>query len=351
MHPKTKITMPMDPDSPLNRAHQCERKAERMMNNGIHDAALQCYKNASEYIVQAMEKTKDAVALHSLRLQKENYDKMPNLVNKRRQLDAKKINLESLQLEVPQPQENGVTGEANGVNEEKDDDVDGGQESDDEVCLKSIEPVSSRIPGVAAATEEEGRGRTNSFESLPSMASEDADSLLQCLNEFNELDKNEMRTYYRPTMVLQALRDLGTGYVSKPGREAQAPHQQLQQVWRKREVDDKVLLEELAMKTLEMRKHVVNLLEQMEHCQRENDHLKNEVKELQQELESQKSQQRRVQQSVRPPTDFGNGFSVPFSLLAPSDNKVSESSSTAMIVIPQTPPALAPLEMPNFNDQ
>lgn len=305
----------------------------------------------TEYIVQAMEKTKDAVALHSLRLQKENYDKMPNLVNKRRQLDAKKINLESLQLEVPQPQENGVTGEANGVNEEKEDDVDGGQESDDEVCLKSIEPVSSRIPGVAAVTEEEGRGRTNSFESLPSMASEDADSLLQCLNEFNELDKNEMRTYYRPTMVLQALRDLGTGYASKPGREAQAPHQQLQQVWRKRKVDDKVLLEELAMKTLEMRKHVVNLLEQMEHCQHENDHLKNEVKELQQELETQKSQGRRVQQSVRPPTDFGNGFSVPFSLLTPSDDKVSESSSTAMIVIPQTPPALAPLEMPNFNDQ
>nr|XP_054766367.1 nuclear receptor-binding factor 2-like [Lytechinus pictus] len=352
MHPipKSKIILPMDPDSPLNRAHQCERKAERMMNNGLHDAALLCYQNASEYIVKAMEKTKDAVVLHSLRLQKENYDKMPNLVNKRRQLDEKKMNLENLQLAVPKPDKNGVAEKPSEEDEEKADDVDGGQESDDEGCLKSMEPVSGRIPGVLQAKEEKGRGRTDSFESLPSVASEDTDSLLQCLNEYrySELDKKDMRTFYRPTKVLQALREFGSG-TAKPSLKVHSPHQQ-KQALRKMEVDDKVLLEELSIKTMEMKNHVVNLLEQMERCQQENDHLKNKVKELQQELETQKSQ-RRVQQSVHPPTDFRNEFSVPFSLLAPPENGVSDLNSTPGIIIPQTPPALAPLEMPNFDDQ
>ncbi|XP_028391460.1 nuclear receptor-binding factor 2-like [Dendronephthya gigantea] len=60
-------------DSPLNRAHQQERKAEKLISNKKYMEAIACYEIASAYIMEAMEATTASQALISMQLQYEDH--------------------------------------------------------------------------------------------------------------------------------------------------------------------------------------------------------------------------------------------------------------------------------------
>ena len=290
-----------------------------------------------------MENTTDNVVLLSLTLQRENYDKMPNLVHMRKQHDQLKSNLVSIHL-AGDSQEMG-TGKINGDSSIADDTVDG-----DDSVVESVEPLKSLLPVLlekqASSVDIQVQDRrTDSFESLPSTASEDTDSLLLCLNEHSKENK-ERRIFYNPAEVLRALNrriSSGTGEQQGSGSEDGLQDKQEQKHGRKMEKDDQVRWEELTVKNTDLRTHIVNLLEQLDSCELENQRLKVTVRTLEQQLATEKSQ------VVTQPGGFRDEFSVPFSLSAPTVGRMTTSESR--ILIPQTPPALSPIEMPNFDDQ
>ncbi|XP_072177643.1 uncharacterized protein [Diadema setosum] len=342
MHLRTEtdrqLAISMDPDSPLNRAHQCERKAERLINSGLYDAALQCYRNAADYIQEAMKNTRDAAALQSLKLQKESYDKMPLLVNKRREHSQVKVTLENIRLESKDEEKVASTKDGMTKTDGDQDNTDGGAAMDVASSLMSLEPLGSKDNTALTVRE----NRSESFEALDC---EDLDSLLQFLQENSEVDAKHSRRIYSPAAVLRAIRSYTTRSAGQEHPRVVELSEQ-KQVGRKMDKDYRVQLEELEVQNSELRKHVLNLLEQLESCEQENSCLKSSMVELKQELETQKS--RVLAQQSRP--DFRNDFSVPFSLAAPMMNGMS-ASAESRIIIPQTPPALAPLEMPNFDDR
>ena len=60
-------------DSPLNRAHKQERKAEKLISVKKYAEALDCYEIASAYITEAMKTTSVSQALISMQLQYEDH--------------------------------------------------------------------------------------------------------------------------------------------------------------------------------------------------------------------------------------------------------------------------------------
>ncbi|CAB4004833.1 Hypothetical predicted protein [Paramuricea clavata] len=60
-------------DSPLNRAHRQERKAEKLISGKKYMEALACYEISSGYMTEAMKTTTASQALISMQLQYEDY--------------------------------------------------------------------------------------------------------------------------------------------------------------------------------------------------------------------------------------------------------------------------------------
>ncbi len=108
---------------------------------------------------------------------------------------------------------------------------------------------------------------------------------------------------------------------------------------RKMPKGDQDIIEELQMQNKELCQHIVRLVQNMDHCERENRKLKSRVSYLEQELETMRSQSTSSEASFR--EELGAPFSLP----------VCSSASTVSSV--STPPAeippLPPLELPDFD--
>ncbi|XP_005997767.1 nuclear receptor-binding factor 2 isoform X1 [Latimeria chalumnae] len=70
-------------ESPLNLAHQQNRKAERLLAAGKYEEAIACHTKAAECLTEAMRLTKSEQAQLSLELQRESHIKQQRLIQEK----------------------------------------------------------------------------------------------------------------------------------------------------------------------------------------------------------------------------------------------------------------------------
>ena len=104
---------------------------------------------------------------------------------------------------------------------------------------------------------------------------------------------------------------------------------------RKMPKGDQVIIEELQMQNKELCQHIVRLLQNMDHCEQENQQLKSRIASLEQALETLRSQSS-SEASLR--EELGTPFSLPVT-----------SSSLSVTTPPAEIPPLPPLELPDFD--
>ncbi|XP_013383158.1 nuclear receptor-binding factor 2 [Lingula anatina] len=101
-------------DSPLNKAHRQERKAEALLRSGKFDEAVECHQQAAEYLLKAQSLTRVEKALESLQLQHDHHIKQKAVIRakqrkaqlqKQQQMDSNDTtitNIASLSDNLPQ---------------------------------------------------------------------------------------------------------------------------------------------------------------------------------------------------------------------------------------------------------
>ncbi|XP_038071134.1 nuclear receptor-binding factor 2-like [Patiria miniata] len=319
LHKIVEVKLGMDPDSPLNRAHQIERQAEKMLQSGRYDQASSCYIRAADQLEVAIQQTQNPSAVLSLRLQLENLRKQPQIIKKRQQWDQHK--------------QDSVLTLWNGrfLNEDTPD------------VLRDQDPMSE-VPAGGGAEPEDGerRMRTDSSESKFS-SFEETDSLLAMIRQHHVIENEQPK--YRVQQIMAAFRTLGSGSgrldITEPlvsGESSQNETPRGQKLPKTRQT----VVQELLTQNQELQSHLMRLFLVLESCEQENQKLKETVSDLRQELE-----ECRMRCVTREVDHFGMGtnsrLEAPFSLM---DGFAGTPPSDSL---PPLSP-LSPLHMPDLED-
>ncbi|XP_071792606.1 nuclear receptor-binding factor 2-like [Asterias amurensis] len=305
---KDETNIRMDPDSPLNRAHQMERQAERMLLSGRYDQAVICYNQAAENLSEAMNHTQDPSAILSLQLQLANLLKQPQIVRKRQQWGNRKQDM--------------ITTVWNG------------QFLTDTEETHSLEPDLACEASQVHVEEEDTRLRMDSLESR--FSSDETDSLLTLVRQ-HFIVKDE-QPGYRVSQLLTAMKTLSLGQRHPDNNEPSdnGPSAlSANPVGRKVPKPERTVFEELLTQNEELRNHLVKLFQVLDSCENENQKLKATVTDLTRELE-----ECRAQRVVRDGEHYRATLDTPFSLM---EGFIGTPPSESL-------PPLSPLLIPDFED-
>ncbi|XP_022091793.1 nuclear receptor-binding factor 2-like [Acanthaster planci] len=315
LHRNNEVNLRMDPDSPLNRAHQIERQAEKMLQNGRYDQASSCYIRAADQLEGAIQQTQNPSAILSLKLQLENLRKQPQVIKKRQQWDKHK--------------QDSVLTVSNGhfLNEDSPD------------GLRVPKPVYDlSVGGGAEHEEQESRMRTESTESRFN-SSEEADSLLAVIREHHSIENEQPK--YRLPQLIAAIKTFGLRNRHPDNVEPVASHNPTPNVILEgHEIPtSQQKIRQLDAQIQELQSHLMQLFQVLECCEQENHKLRETVSDLQQQLE-----ECRLRDATREENHFGMGtnsrLETPFSLM----NDFTYSPPTDSLS------PLEPLNIPDFEE-
>ncbi|XP_072045633.1 nuclear receptor-binding factor 2-like [Amphiura filiformis] len=300
---KEDVPLIMDPDSPLNRAHQKERQAERLLFLGRYEAAIDCYQQAAEFIQEAINTTVDPSALFSLKLQHDALIKQPLIIKRRQEESLRKTE--------------SVTHSPPWTNKIK---LEHRKEVSDipHTTLANIE-----LPTPTNGYSDEDTQRFSLEEACNSL--EETRPLLECLRQHSISEGDNLK--YFAGDILEA-------YDQKPTPAVEVS--KVSHNKKKMPKGDQVIIEELQMQNKELCQHIVKLIQNMDHCECENRKLKSRVGYLEQELATLRSQS-----GTSSEASFREELGTPFSL--------SVNSSVSVTTPPTEIPPLPPLELPDFD--